>query len=204
MTYEMIRNDDLSVGAEMLRVIPDHWVSFQLDLFYTNFNSNPLMADGVALFDGTDHGNEYGSAAVPSTTTLSDMFVRMRNQTNPAGSPMNILPTIVLCSAADMANYNAAAQILEGKFNPTASTNAVPNYMLGLQLVAEPRILAAEWFGFAGSRLPIYEYGYLDGIDMPRIEQAPTLTIDGLEYVAWCTFGCKAFDWRGGWRNGAV
>ena len=203
VSRQVLVDDDMGVIAALISSIPVEWDIAQLEAVYGLLQSNPDMADSEKLFSAL-HGNHSGAAAAPSLTTLSAIYAAMGSQTNADGKKLNLEPSIILVSKSNVANWNAIAQLLEGQFKATASTSATPNYMLGLQIVADSRLGSAEWYAFSNPNMSaVMEFGYLNGQSSPVVALNPVSPSDGISYNCYCDFGCGITDYRGGYKNAA-
>lgn len=202
LSRQAIINDDLGAfigAAQMLGRAASRTVEFDV---YALLASNPIMGDGVALFHAT-HGN-LASAAAPSAVTVDELRVKLASQKDISGNDfLDLRPAIFLSGMA----YGSTGRVLNAaEYDPdTANKLQRPNIVRGLfkDVVDSPRITGTEWYLFADpSEAPVIEVAFLEGNDVPFLDQEDGFTVDGSRWKVRMDYGVAPIDYRGAARNG--
>ena len=204
ISRQALVNDDLSVFSDIASELSMQSVEFENAQLCALLISNPVMADGNALFSAA-HGNLAGTGGAIGDTTLTAARLAMRTTVNQNGQPIAVNPKYLLCAATQetVAEKGLAA------IYPATTANA--NVFTGaLALVIDPRLDAAAqtlpWYIFGDPALvPVLEYSYLSGNEGPHVETrtgfAQGSDIDGTEVLCRLDFGCGAISTVGGFKN---
>lgn len=195
ITRQAIINDDMNMLTDIPMKMGMAAKATIGDLVYAVLTTNPVMADGVALFHAS-HGNL--GAGVPSVAALDANRMLMRKQKS-GSRALNIRPEFVLCPVALETTFN---QIIKSSSVKGADVNAgianpIQNFA---EVIAEPRLddsSAVAWFLAAGQGRDTIEVAYLDGIDTPYIEQQNGFNIDGVATKVRIDAGVAPLDHRG-------
>ena len=140
-----------------------------------------------------------------SISSLSAARAAMRAQKDLAGDFINAEAAFLVVPPE--------LELVANQFTSTlyvASTqgNINPGYNTALTVIVEPRLSAnsaTAWYLFANpSAVPTIEYSHLEGEGGLYVEQRLGFEVDGLEIKARSTFGAKAMDWRGVYKNQGV
>jgi ATP-dependent protease ClpP protease subunit len=209
ITRQAIINDDLSVFTKVPSRMGRAANRTIGNLVYAVLIDNPLMADGVALFD-TDHNNVATGAI--TTANLDAARSKMARQSDPdsiAEGGLNIRPKFLL---VPVELEGRAAQVVASEYEVTATgTNntRAPNYVRSMaQVISEARLSAdstAEWYLAADPALhDTIEVSYLDGNDRPTLEQREGWNVDGVEFKVRIDAAVKALDFRALLRSSGV
>lgn len=195
ISRQAIINDDLmgimraprAMGAAARRTINN--------AVYAILTTNANLSDGNPLFDAA-HSNT--SSIDWNAAGLSTLKAAMRTQTGPdTGEELNITPRFVVVPAGLEHDVNV---LLNASF-VSDGTNTVSNVVQGYQAIIEPRLDAdSATTGYLmadGSQFDTIEVAYLDGNDMPRIEQMAGWRVDGAEFKVGIDFGVAVIDYRG-------
>lgn len=202
LSRQAIINDDLGAfigAASMLGRAAARTVEADA---YAYLASNPTMADGKALFH-TDHGN-LDSAGAPTVATVDAARVKLAGQKDVSGNDfLDLRPAVFLSGLV----YGSTARVLNtAQYDPdTANKLQKPNVVAGLfrDVVDTARITDTTWYLFADpSEAPVIEVAFLEGNDMPFLDQQDGFTVDGSRWKARLDFGIGAIDYRGAVRNG--
>lgn len=202
LSRQAIINDDLGAfigAASMLGRAAARTVEADA---YAYLASNPTMADGKALFH-TDHGN-LDSAGAPTVATVDAARVKLAGQKDVSGHDfLDLRPAVFLSGLV----YGSTARVLNtAQYDPdTANKLQKPNVVAGLfrDVVDTARITDTTWYLFADpSEAPVIEVAFLEGNDMPFLDQQDGFTVDGSRWKARLDFGIGAIDYRGAVRNG--
>ena len=195
-TRQMWINDDLGALADFSRRMGIASREFENAQLVTALTSNPVLADGLAVFVA-GHGNLDGASA-PSVTSLNAGRVRMRKQTSPNGMPINAAPKYLIVPP----EYETIGEQLLTTLNATAVTDVNP--FAKLSLLVEPRLTnAAQWYLAADpANIDGLEYAYLEGAPGPQIETQASFDVDAIMIKVRLDFGAAWIDHRGWYRNG--
>jgi hypothetical protein len=203
ITRQTLINDDLDAFTRIPSAFGASAADLESDLVYSILTSNPLMGDGVALFNA-GHGN-LGTAGAISETTLAEAYRLFGNQRGLEARQISVQPRYLITPPG--------SRSVEARKNVTATTpSAVAgvNAFAGrLEPIEEPRLIPAAgadpWFLAADpNRIDTVEYAYLDGSNGVYTETRMGFEVDGMEIKARHDFASKAIDWRGLYRNAGV
>ena len=181
---ETIINDDLSMLLRIPTLMGRAAARVPGDLAYIALTSNPLLADGVALFDAAH--NNLGTGGTISVTTVGEARELMALQSDIGNSAngSNILLGFLLVPVQleDVANV-----LRNSEFDPDSATQSrAPNPRRGtFEVVGEARLSAdsvTQWYATAGAGFDTVEVAFLDGMQEPRIEEKAGWTVDGAEF----------------------
>jgi hypothetical protein len=212
VSWETIINDDLDAISRIPAMQGNAARRTQNAKVYEVLTSNPTMGDGKALF-ASDHAsgdNTSGAAAAPSVTTLNAGFAKMRRQKGlNASTVLNLTPKYLIVPV----DYEATAMELFSSTSYNASNNneGVKNIYgpggmrSGLVLVADAVLTSTTlWYLAADTaRTDTIELAFLQGEESPILENEWDFAKDCYRYKIRQTFGVKAIDWRGLYRNAA-
>ena len=198
LTRQTIINDDLnaftkiplSMGRAARRTIGN--------LAYAVLTSNPLMADGVALFAGGH--NNLGSAGALATGTVDELRALMAKQTDGNATALGITPAYLVVPEA---LRGQAIITVESETEIAASQNNSrrPNSVRNIaEVISDARLDAASataYYLIANPALfDTVEVAYLDGVKVPYLEQKDGWSVDGSSFKVRIDAGVKALDYR--------
>jgi hypothetical protein len=195
LTRQAIINDDLSAFNRIPQQFGYAAAQMEGDVVYTILTSNPVMADGNALFSAA-HKN-IAPAAFITLQSMTAARILMANQTSTEGGFLGLTPMFLICGPS---LETEAYQFTNTTIVPTAPSGVIPQYFKSLQVVVDPRITDNTWFLAANpGQVDTVEYQYLEGapIGGPTLESKEGWDIDGVEYKAREDFGACAVEWRG-------
>jgi ATP-dependent protease ClpP protease subunit len=198
VTFEAIVNDDLSGFTRIPAMFGSAAARLESDTVYGILNSNPNMADSVALF-AAGHNNV--GTGVLGVATLGAGRSIMRKQTAPNGDILNLAPQYLVVPAE---LETAAQSIMVQTVVPSQAGIAAINPLAGqMVVIAEPRLTSAlQWYLMAGpNQIDTIEYAYLAGQEAPQVSSYVDDATDGVVLKATHSFGAKAIDWRGMYRS---
>jgi len=209
ITRQAIINDDMSVFSKIPSRMGRAASRTVGNLVYAVLTDNPLMSDGVALFDNAHHNEATGAI---TTAALDSARAKMARQTDPdsiAPGGLNIRPKFLL---VPVELEGKAAQVLASEFEVTASgTNntRAPNYVRSMaEVISEARLSAnstAKWYLAADpAQYDTIEVSYLDGNANPTLEQQDGWQVDGVEFKVRIDAAVKALDFRPLLRSSGV
>lgn len=208
ITWEVIVNDDLNMLTNIPLAFGASAAALESDIVYGILTSNPLMADGQALFS-TAHANLGTAAALidavnpdPSVfDPLAELRRMMVLQKGPEGRYINVRPRFLIVPPS---LESAALKVTNAAIVAAQANNA---NLIGPSLtpIVEPRLeddSAQRYYGAAEPTLvDTVEYAYLEGNEGVFTETRQGFHVDGVEIKCRHVFGAKAIDWRGLFRN---
>jgi len=104
-----------------------------------------------------------------------------------------------------MSQGGAARVTNEAQYDPdTANKLQMPNRVRGLfrDVIDSPRISGTEWYVFADpGEAPIIEVAFLNGEQMPFLDNELGFNVDGLQWKVRLDYGVAAIDYRGAVKN---
>jgi hypothetical protein len=213
VSWETVVNDDLDAISRVPAMHGNAARRTQNKKVYEVLTSNPTMGDTYSLFSAShaSGSNTSGAAAAPSVTTLNAGFLAMRKQKGLSSDVvLNIVPRYLIVPV----DYEATALELVNSISYNAANNneGVKNiYGVGgprsLTVVPEAVLSASStttWYLAADpSQIDTVELAFLAGEESPVLETEWGFSNDTYKYKIRQTFGVKAIDWRGLYRNAA-
>lgn len=195
ITRQALINDDLMAMMRMPRAMGAAARRTVTETVYGVLTANAALADGFNLFSN-DHSNT--NSINIDAAGLATLKEKMRTQTDPGTSKvLNILPRYLVVPAA----LEYTAQVLLNAGFISDGTTTISNVISGLELIVEPRLDASSgttiYLMADGSQYDTIEVAYLDGNDMPRLEQMQGWRVDGTEFKVGIDFGVAVRDFRG-------
>ena len=203
ITRQAIINDDLSMLTDIPRLMGRAAKGTIGDLVYAVLTGNPQLRDGKTLFHADRNNLLKGAASALSVASLSAAKTAMRTQKGQVegGKPrtLNIRPEYVLVPVAleDTARQIIASESVQGANNNSGIKNPIKDFA---QVIGEPRlddVSAIEWYMAAGQGNDTVEVAYLNGVDVPYIEQLGGFPIDGVATKVRIDAGVSPLDSRG-------
>lgn len=200
ISRQALVNDDLGAFGDLATRYGRAAAEFEAQFLVTLLTSNPIMADGVALFHA-NHGNLASLGAAIGLTSLGAARQAMRLQKGLDGkTPVDVTPRYLVVPAAQETvaeQYVAAVQASQ-------ASNANP-FSGKLEVVVDPRldtVSSTAWYLAADSTVfDTIEYSYLETEQGPVIETRNGFEVDGLEVKVRLDFGAGLLDHRGLFRN---
>lgn len=212
VTWETVVNDDLDAISRVPAMHGNAARRTQNKKVYEVLTSNPMMGDGVALFGAHSSGsNTSGGAGAPAVGTLNSAFLAMRTQKGlNSDAILNVVPRFLIVPVA----YEATALELVNSISYNAANNnsGVQNiYGAGgvrnIVVIGEPVLDGSSptvWYMAADpGQIDTVELTFLSGEESPVLESEWDFDRDCYKYKIRQTFGVKAIDWRGLFRNAA-
>lgn len=204
VSREMLVNDDMSVFSGVASYLGQAAArTLDKDVFGLFASNGPTMSDGNPLFH-TDHGNLVASGgAAPTMDGFEAMRVLMASQLDPSGNDyLDLRPAIWL---GPLSLGGKAREVNGAEYNDESQKNQRrPNISRGLvrDIVDTPRLPATIWYLLADPAVaPVFEVGFLDGIQVPQLEMEDSFRSDGISWRIRYEYGVAAIDWRGIVRN---
>lgn len=202
LSYEALLNDDLSAFTRLPAAFGNMSKLTEANVVYAILTSNPLMADGFALFSA-EHGN-IGSAQSPDVDGLTDARTLMRKQTDfSSGKRLGLKPSLVLSPY----KYEVGlSQIMaDSTMKPTEAANVIPGYIRDMKYLISDLLdenSTQKWYAAADpSRIEGIVVGRLEGNKPFEIEQKVGWEVDGIEWKIRHWFGAGVVDPRGLYYN---
>jgi hypothetical protein len=204
ITRQAMVNDDMSVFADIGAQLSIQAAEFENAQLAALLVSNPIMADGFALFS-TQHNNLAATAGAVGDTTLSAARLAMRLQSNQNNQPIDIRPMYLLAPATQ---ETTAQKALAAIYPPqTQDANVFTDFV---RLVVDPRLdklgQTLPWYLFGDvATAPVLEFSYLSGYEGPRVSTrvgfAGGSDIDGTEVLCQLDYGCGVIGSQGAYKN---
>ena len=212
VSWETVVNDDLDAISRIPQMHGASARRTQNKHVYAVLSDNANMADGTPLFDAA-HSNLAGAGAVISTATLNAAYTAMRTQTGLDGETI-IMATpafLIVPAAIEATAYQILASIADPSVGgDTTGSSGVANIYgptgrRRLTVVADPYLdgssTTAWYLATNHSQLDTVEISFLTGEESPVLENEWDFDRDVYKYKIRQTFGVKAIDWRGLYKN---
>lgn len=200
ITRQTIINDDLSALTRIPQITGTAYANFESDTVWGVVTTNAAMvSDSVALFHASHSNLTSGGSSALADTSIDTLRKKMRLQTAPKGTVMNLIPSYLVVPAA---LEGAALRLIRpANLAATDYTKVVPDYVRSLTPVIEPRLDAASataWYLFADTgTIDGIEYCYLQGNEGVFSESRMGFDVDGVELKTRLDFGAAAVEYRG-------
>ena len=211
ITRQALINDDLDAFGRIPLLFGRAARNLESDLVWGEILKNPLMADGLALFEAAVHKNLITPGTYISISSLGVARAMLARQKSLDGTTYQSLSGRYLVVPP---GQQTLAEQYTTSVNPTISGSVNP--FTGLSVITEPRLEggivlpdgtsvagdALAWYMFASpDQIDIIEYAYLDGEEGPSLDSRIGFDIDGLEIKCRLDFAAKVIDYRGGVKN---
>lgn len=171
-------------------------LTIEIDV-YALLNSNPLMNDGIALFDAA-HGNLIASGLAPSVAAFDGMRVAMASQRDASSNEyLDNRPAVGLFPIG----LGGTARVVNGaEYDPdTANKLQKPNMVKGMfnDIVDTPRLSGTPYYAFADpAQAPAIDVGFLNGVQEPFTDSEEGWRTDGVEWKVRHDYAVAAVNWR--------
>lgn len=210
VTWETVVNDDLDAISRVPAMHGNAARRKQNQVVYDVLTANATMSDGVALFGPHESGtNLDASGAAPSVSELNAAFVAMMTQKGLSlDAIINVQPRYFIVPAAVSATalelVNSTSYVLANSNSGVQNIYGV-NGQRPLQVIVEPYLdgnSSTAWYLAADpSQIDTVELSFLAGEESPVLENEWDFDSDCYKYKIRQTFGAKAIDWRGLFKN---
>ncbi|MBG6040460.1 Clp protease ClpP [Proteus mirabilis] len=195
ITRQAIINDDMNMLTDVPMKFGRAAKATVGDLVYTVLIDNEKMSDKKALFS-TDHKNMITGGM--DVETISAGRTAMRQQKE-GERTLNIRPAFMLVPTT---LETQAIQVVKSGSVKGADVNAnIINPVRDLaEIIAEPRLDDAsekDWYMASRQGSDTIEVAYLNGIDVPYIDQLEGFTSDGVTTKVRIDAGVAPVDYRG-------
>lgn len=197
VTRQMMVNDRLGAIADLMGGYGRTVSRFEEITFYAMMTSaSTLLSDGLAVFHA-DHKNLAVSGAAINVASLGAGKAAMRKQVGIDGAQINVEPSILLVSPDKEVEALQYLSVIvandSAKVNPMAAS---------LRPVVAGQLTGNAWYLFASPEdAAVYQWGYLDGYEAPRIRLDEPFGTQGIGMTVEHDFGVGAIDFRGGYKN---
>ena len=209
-TRQAIINDDMGAFTRLPELQGRAAQRCESDIVWGLITSNPLMGDGVNLFNVATHGNLItGPGTVINVANIGIARQLMRIQSglvNADGSAarLNLVPKFLLVPTT---REQIAIQYTQMPI--VAATNANTNPWQGtITPIVEPRLDAlagigtTAWYLVASpDQTDTIEFAYLEGQEGAYLETKIGFEVDGMQFKCRLDFGAKVIDQRAFVRN---
>jgi len=207
ISWESLINDDLRAFDRVSKAYIQAAKRGLNAQVYKVLTENNAMADGVALFHA-DHNNlenETANKGIVSPDRLSAARAKMRLQTGlQTESPLNIEPANLIVPAALESDADIIVNSQIG-INGSDVPGAKNPFYQKLNVITEPLLDATStkaWYLSANPRFfDTIEVAYLDGEEVPYMEEQQDFSVDAWSFKIRFCFGVKALDYRGLFKN---
>ncbi|MGH8032510.1 MAG: ClpP-like prohead protease/major capsid protein fusion protein [Luteimonas sp.] len=205
ITRQAIINDDLGVFGDVPRKLGQAAKRTIGKAVFNLLTSNPVLADGFALFS-TEHKNLM-TGSVISTTSVDQMRQAMALQKDKDGNTIRVpLKTLL----TPIALGGLARTVRTSQYEVSGSKNlTTPNIVQNtFDVVDDGRFddnSATAWYGAADPAIVDgIVVGYLDGNQTPYLEQHEGFTVDGVAWKVRLDAAPAIADYRGLQKNPGV
>lgn len=195
ISRQAIINDDMNMLTDVPKKLGEAAKAAIGDLVYAVLIDNEKMSDKKALFS-TDHKNMLTGGM--DVETISAGRTAMRQQKE-GERTLNIRPAFMLVPTT---LETQAIQVVKSGSVKGADVNAnIINPVRDLaEIIAEPRLDDAsekDWYMVSRQGSDTIEVAYLNGIDLPYIDQLDGFTSDGVTTKVRIDAGVAPVDYRG-------
>lgn len=205
LSRQAIVNDDMDVfsglAVDLGRAAK---LTIEVDV-YALLNSNPVMNDGIPLFDAA-HGNLAAVGSVPSVKAFDDMDAAMGAQKDISGNEYLEIGLDRLLVPRSL--RGAAITINGSEYDPDAVNKLQkPNIVKGLlsDVIATQRLTGPAYYGFADpSTAPALEVVFLNGVTEPFTDSQDGWRVDGVEWKVRHDYGTGAVNYRSAYKQPGV
>jgi hypothetical protein len=196
-TRQAMINDDLAGLTRVPAALGRAAAILENETIWGLLAANPVMSDGVAVFNAT-HANQSGTAGAISATTVGAGVAAMRAQTGLDGKKIAVRPAFMIVSADKQVE---AEQYLNATTVPTKPSDVTPPSHRSLELVSTEWLSGNPWYLAGGPNSDSIEYAYLSGQEGLYTESRNGFNIDAVEVKARLDLGAQVVDYRTLYRN---
>ncbi|MFC3579122.1 ClpP-like prohead protease/major capsid protein fusion protein [Sphingomonas hylomeconis] len=202
LSRQAIVNDDMDVfsglAVDLGRAAK---LTIEVDV-YALLNSNPVMNDGLPLFDAA-HGNLAAVGAAPSVAAFDAMDAAMGAQKDISGNEYLEIGLDRLLVPRSL--RGAAITINGSEYDPDAVNKLQkPNIVKGLlsDVIATQRLTGTAYYGFADpNTAPALEVVFLNGVTEPFTDSQDGWRVDGVEWKVRHDYGTGAVNYRSAYKQ---
>jgi ATP-dependent Clp endopeptidase proteolytic subunit ClpP len=195
ITRQAIINDDLNQLTDVPMKMGAAAKATIGDLVYAVLTKNPTLSDKNALFS-KEHSNLATGGVDVSSLDGARKLMRLQKE---GERSLNIRPAFMLVPVAleTQANQTIKSASVKGADVNAGINNPIRDFA---EIIAEARLDAAsetEWYLTAAQGRDTIEVAYLDGVEVPYIDQQDGFTSDGIATKVRIDAGVAALDYRG-------
>lgn len=209
VSREMLVNDDVGIFTDVAMAI-GMAAARTLDkgvyaLFSLNGGNGPAMTtivngvEAARTMFHADHGNIAAVAAVPTVDSIEAGRVQMGQHRDPSGNDyLDIRPDRWL---GPQSVSGKARAVNTSTYDPDAAnklqrSNIVAN--LFNDIIDTPRMTGTAWYMLADPDVaPVIEVGFLDGMEIPQLEQKEAWTQAGMQWRVMHDWGAGGVGYAG-------
>lgn len=196
LSRQAIINDDLGAFADPMVIMARAAAETEASLLAELVNSNPVMSDGIPMFDAR-HGNVAAVGGAPSVETLDSGRQAMRRQKGLDGTPIAPAPKYIVSGI----EHETLIEKLMTAVQAGTANDANP-FAGKLTPAVDPRLAARAWYLFGDPMIaPTLEHAYLNDQTGPTVEQQDGWDVLGTKFRVYMDFGAGAVDWRGAYKD---
>jgi len=197
ITRQAIINDDLNQLTDVPMKMGRAAKATIGDLVYAVLTGNPKLSDGKALFS-SDHKNLATGAIDVANLDAGRQLMRVQKEPT-TGRTLNIRPAFLLVPTAleTVANQTIKSASVKGADVNAGIINPIQNFAT---VIGEPRLddnSAKSWYLAAAQGMDTIEVAYLNGVELPYIDQQEGFSSDGIATKVRIDAGVAPLDYRG-------
>jgi hypothetical protein len=200
---QTIINDDMSAFTRIPAGFGVAAATLESDTVYSIITANAALADAITLFHASHNNSLTGAGTALSVAAIGAALAKLAQQTGLDGK--TLLSIMGRYLVVPVTLQLTATQIVSTALVPAQTTNAVPDYIRQLQVIADPRLdvnsTTAWYLAAAPAQVDTIEYCYLEGSNGVYMEHRMGFEVDGIEIKARLDFAAKAIDFRGLQKN---
>lgn len=207
LSRQAIINDDI----DMVTKIPAAYARtsrFTINkAVYDVLSGNPVIHDGIQLFDDANHSNIISPGSAPDKDSLQKAIIKMALQTNNQGLSLNVIPKYIICPVGLGFAFN---EILTQR-NLVSDGNVINNPFItyGLQVIEDATLNTLDkvngsfaWYMAADYKsIPTIQVDYLNGQEIPTIRMMEYPGQLGLVWDIYHDWSITVMEYRGLLKN---
>lgn len=210
LTREAIYNDDYGIVTSLPMRYAEAARKTRNRQVYNILSSNPIIYDGVNLFDATTHGNLITPGTAPSMASVQQAIKMMSLQKDFEGNMIHARPRYILCPVGlgDYFRQIIASTTIAVTVNGVIQTQNNPLYGRGIDVIEDPTLNVGnangeiEWYLMADKNsVPVLQVDYLNGIEVPTIRRMEYPGQLGFIWDIILDWGITVLDYRGIVKN---
>jgi len=202
LTRQAILNDDTRAFDMIAQRFGRQAIELENNIVWALLTTNPLLSDGIALFNAAH--NNVGAGAI-SVAGLGTAVQILRQQKGLDGiTPLNLAAAYLIVPTG----LEAVAKQFTTQITPNQGSQVNPWTSTFRGVIVEPRLDASsqvQWYVVADPALvDAIEYAYLRGQDGLYMESQWGFEVDGMRFKARHDFGAAVVDHRAFYRSSGV
>jgi len=207
VSRQALLNDDLAAFTSMPALFGQSARRLEADKVYETLQGTGNLPDGSPLFHAS-RGNLAPAGSAPTVDMIGEARAMMRKQKDIAGlSYLDPQPRFLIVPVALETKAEALLASLNDPTDSgsTTSSRVIPEWIRGLQLVADPRldaVSATAWYLAANhQQMQTIVRAYIAGEGRPYIEEHSEFNRDAVATKARLDLAVGVVDWRGLVKN---